>query len=114
MTQPLRHAAGMAILASACVGAHAQNLRCGNNFAEPGDSKLSVIEKCGEPAMKDSFCKPQPSNDTQTTTQGTVLKLRPCDKIEEWSYKPGSGQFITILQFEQGNLTKIRYGNRIP
>ncbi len=49
-----------------------------------------------------------------TALCGTVLKVRPCEKVDEWSYRPGSGQFITILQFEQGKLVSIRYGDRIP
>lgn len=114
MAHPLRLAA-LLILAGWSGGAAAQNLRCKNDFAQIGDSKLSVIEKCGEPALKDSFCKTAAGQDTrQATTQGTVLKLRGCEKIDEWSYKPGSGQFVTILRFEQGALAGIRYGDRIP
>ncbi len=114
MIHALRHAAALLILAGLSGGASAQNLRCKNDFAEIGDSKSSVIEKCGEPAQKDSFCKTTPDQDTrQATTQGTVLKLRGCEKVDEWTYKPGSGQFITILRFEQGSLAGIRYGERI-
>lgn len=114
MIHSLRYT-GFLILAATSFSAQSQNLRCKNDFVQTGDSKLSVIEKCGEPALKESFCKTSPSTDPRlTTTQGTVLQTRPCEKIDEWSYKPGSGQFITIVQFEKGKLTGIRYGDRIP
>jgi hypothetical protein len=35
-----------------------------------------------------------------------------CDMVEEWTYKPGIGQFITILQFREGELREMKYGPR--
>ncbi|MEY4562510.1 MAG: hypothetical protein RLZZ618_1787 [Pseudomonadota bacterium] len=109
-------AALVVLLGSLSAAAQAQNLRCKNDFVQPGDSKLSVIEKCGEPVLQDSFCKPLPaaSEPRPVVTQGNVLNVRPCERLDEWSYKPGAGQFITILQFEQGKVSSIRYGSRIP
>ena len=101
-------AAAVLALATTALPAAAQNLRCKNDFAERGDSKLAVLTKCGEPAFKDSFCRPDPS---PPATNGTV---RPCINIDTWSYRPGSGQFITILEFQEGTLRSIQYGDRIP
>ena len=36
----------------------AENLRCNGDLALIGDSKGSIFGKCGEPILKDSFCKP--------------------------------------------------------
>lgn len=94
-------------LALSVGSAAAQNLRCGNDHANRGDSKLTVIAKCGEPVMKDSHCKPDPQ---PVDAQG---RARPCLDVDTWSYRPGRGQFITMLDFEQGVLTRIRYGDRI-
>ena len=88
--------------------ASAQNLRCGNAYADRGDSKMSVLTKCGEPALRDSFCKPDPA---PPPSDGSV---RPCLNVETWAYRPGRGQFLTILEFQEGTLQTIRYGDRIP
>ena len=96
------------VLGLASGAASAQNLRCGNTFADPGDSKMSVLGKCGEPVVRDSFCKPDPAPPPR---DGSV---RPCINIDSWAYRPGRGQFITILEFEEGQLRTIRYGDRIP
>jgi hypothetical protein len=97
-------------LSLALIGAaaSAQNLRCGNTFAERGDSKLTVLSKCGEPALKDTYCKPDPAPPAR---DGTV---RPCLNVDTWSYRPGRGQFITLLEFQEGSLQSIHYGDRIP
>ncbi|ARN19550.1 DUF2845 domain-containing protein [Piscinibacter gummiphilus] len=102
------HAALALALGLASGATFAQNLRCGNNFADPGDSKMSVLSKCGEPAVRDSFCKPDPAPPPR---DGSV---RPCINVDSWAYRPGRGQFITILEFEEGTLRTIRYGDRIP
>ena len=39
-------------------GASAESLRCKGDFAEIGDSKGTVLQKCGEPMLKDNFCRP--------------------------------------------------------
>jgi hypothetical protein len=40
------------------VSAHAQSFRCKNDLVNVGDAPSSVIQKCGEPLHKHSFCKP--------------------------------------------------------
>jgi hypothetical protein len=95
--------------------ASAQTFRCNGNLASLGDTKASVSYKCGEPAAKDTFCKPaNPSHDwsalSSPATRGTVL---PCQTVDEWTYRPGPGQFVTTLRFEDGALKDIRSGDRI-
>ncbi|MET0351147.1 MAG: DUF2845 domain-containing protein [Rhizobacter sp.] len=102
------HALLVLALGLASGAASAQNLRCGNAYADRGDSKMSVQSKCGEPALRDAFCKPDPA---PPPMDGTV---RQCINVETWAYRPGRGQFITILEFQEGTLQTIRYGDRIP
>ncbi len=86
----------------------AQSLRCGDRLVQTGDSKASVLGKCGEPVLKDSFCKPfEPS----ATPSATVI---PCETVDEWTYNPGSGKFLTRLRFEQGVLKALANGDRVP
>ena len=76
----------------------AQSLRCKDDLIQVGNNKATVLMKCGEPATKDSFCKPN--------TKGAV-----CETIEEWTYNPGPGEFLRTLRFESGKLISISYGD---
>ena len=94
--------------------AHGQSLRCKNDLANTGDSRSTVFLKCGEPVLKDSFCKPVPAQvQASPSPGGTTVNIVPCENVEEWTYKPGYGQFVTVLRFEGGALTSIKYGDRI-
>lgn len=83
--------------------AQAESLRCKGDLVDVGDTKASVMSKCGAPMMKDSFCKPG-----QTGTPGAS-----CETVEEWTYNPGRGQFLTTLRFEGSKVRSITYGDRV-
>ncbi len=112
MKNHLRTLAALATLATVVQPAAGQSLRCKNDFANTGDSKSAVFLKCGEPVLKDSFCKPVPAPGAPAPG-GTTVNIVPCENVEEWTYKPGYGQFVTVLRFEGGALTSIKYGDRI-
>jgi len=113
----------VALLASsAFTGASAQSLRCKGDLAQIGNSKGTILQKCGEPVMKDSFCKPVQetvssapvTTPTVPNTSGTTnVTVNTCQQVEEWTYNPGYGQFMTMLLFEGGSLKSIRYGDRV-
>jgi len=72
--------------------------------------------------MKDSFCKPVQetvssapvTTPTVPNTSGTTnVTVNTCQQVEEWTYNPGYGQFMTMLLFEGGSLKSIRYGDRV-
>ncbi|MGQ5524589.1 DUF2845 domain-containing protein [Chitinimonas sp. PSY-7] len=88
------------MLISMGLQAHAEFLRCNGDSAQVGDNKASVVQKCGEPIARDSYCKPK---------EGTLA----CQPVDEWTYNPGPGQFLTILRFENGALVSIKYGDRV-
>lgn len=111
-------------------GASAQSLRCKGDLAQIGNSKGTILQKCGEPVMKDTFCKPiqstastapmitpiaptivNPAGNVANTT--TNVTVNTCQQVEEWTYNPGYGQFMTMLLFEGGSLASIRYGDRV-
>ena len=48
-----------------------------------------------------------------TTTNTTNITINQCINVEEWTYNPGYGQLMTMLQFEAGGLKSIRYGDRV-
>jgi hypothetical protein len=118
----------LAFLASSFfTGASAQSLRCKGDLAQIGNSKGTILQKCGEPVMKDSFCKPVqetvagapvvtpavPGTSGNSTSVTTNVTVNTCQQVEEWTYNPGYGQFMTMLQFEGGSLKSIRYGDRV-
>jgi hypothetical protein len=89
-----------------------ESLRCGGNIARIGDGKASIQIKCGEPVSSYSFCKP-----LIVVPEGRDLvdsSSAACVPVDEWTYAPGSGQFVTTLIFQNGSLSAIRYGDRIP
>ena len=104
--------AALALLSLAAAGlAQAQPMRCRNDLAQVGDSKASVLHKCGEPASKDSFCKP--ADQVNPPAGAASVTVVPCERVDEWTYIPGYGQFVTTLRFESGALRSIKYGERV-
>ena len=94
--------------------AAAQSFRCKNDLVSVGDGKSTVQIKCGQPVLKDSFCRAlDPSRLPVATPGSAVAVVVPCDSVEEWTYNPGYGQFWTTLQFESGALKAIKYGDRV-
>ena len=90
--------------------------RCKNDLVQIGDSKATVVTRCGEPMMKDSSCEaPRNSQPTISTDQyGRQVGVQPaCETIEKWTYNPGVGDFYTTIRFERGNITSITYGDRV-
>jgi hypothetical protein len=100
--------------ALAAVPSQAQSMRCRNDLANVGDAKASVLQKCGEPVHRESYCKPVPTTQQPAGAGGgTVVNVQACENVDEWTYNPGRGQFMTILRFEAGRLAGISYGDRV-
>ena len=103
-----------AALALSPGSASAQFLRCKNDTVNVGDMRSSVQPKCAEPVAKDSFCKPAEPQSVQGNAPGsTVVIVSPCENVDEWTYNPGYGQFMTTLRFQAGKVTAIKYGDRV-
>ncbi|MCJ0763503.1 DUF2845 domain-containing protein [Variovorax terrae] len=108
----------VACAASSVAIADTRSFRCKNDLIKLGDSKAAALSKCGEPVFKDSFCK---KTDPQTFTPSsspsssgpTIVVNTACESVDEWTYNPGTGQFMTTLRFESSALTAIRYGDRV-
>lgn len=104
-------------LAALCTCAAAQGpstFRCGSDLVQVGDSKVSALQKCGRPIATDSFCKPsqvQPGTTGRGNT--TVIVNSACETVDELTFNPGYGQFMTTLRFESGRLVSISYGDRV-
>lgn len=106
-------AGAISLLGGLAPAAQAETLRCSGGSAAEGDSRVSVVYKCGQPALKDSFCAPlYYGPNLQIVPEpwaGTVL---PCQTIEEWLYERGPGNMVATLRFRSGVLQSIRYGRQ--
>ena len=101
----------MAVLTEA---ANAETLRCNGHSAAEGDSRVSVLYKCGEPLLKDSYCAPVYYALTlQPAPDAVANALVPCQPVEEWPYDRGPGNLMATVRFRSGAVRSISYG-RVP
>lgn len=109
--QPLLLAASLFLLLP--LSASAEYLRCKNEAVNVGDTRSALLLRCGEPAIKDSFCKPVEPTPGATAGNGVVVVVPSCRNVDEWTYNPGPGQFMTTLQIDGGKVVSIKYGDRV-
>jgi hypothetical protein len=74
------------------INSAAYGFRCGTELVKIRDTKLEVLEKCGEPTFKEII-----------KTDGLI--------VEKWYYDCGAVRFIQILTFSGGALQQIEAGN---
>lgn len=100
-----------AIVVGSATASRAESLRCNGHSAAEGDSRLSVLYKCGEPLLRDSYCAPaffaQTLNPVPEAIAGAFV---PCLAVEEWLYDRGPGNLMATVRFRHGVVQSIRYG----
>lgn len=100
----------------AAVGhAQAESLRCNGQVASVGDSRLSVLFKCGEPLLKDTQCAPVFTLATVPPGHSPLWvqvpdTLAPCLQVDEWLYDRGPGNMMATVRFRSGVVQAISYG----
>lgn len=105
-----------ACLVAACLGAcagktSAESLRCNGYSASEGDSRLSVLYKCGEPLLKDSYCAPvYYGNALYPVPEPWARAFVPCQQVDEWLYDRGPGNLMATVRFQSGVVQSILYG----
>lgn len=100
------------LLAAPAAAEGASTFRCGLDLLSLGESKAAAVQKCGRPVAKDSFCNPTLGS-TGTAPRRRIAPNSTCETVDEWTYNPGYGQFMTTLRFESGRLVAISYGDRV-
>lgn len=96
-------------------------MRCGVSLVVEGQSKFDVLQRCGEPAYRDSRVEyrpvqpnlqiPRPLNSPDAYFPYNSNYPYPATRevvIEEWVYNFGSTQLMPSLLFENGRLITIR------
>lgn len=100
-----------AALAPWSLGTHAESLRCSGGIAGEGDSRLSVVYKCGQPLLKDSFCAPVVFSQTfNLVPEPFASSFVPCQQTDEWLYDRGPGNLLATVRFRSGVVQSIVYG----
>jgi uncharacterized protein DUF2845 len=100
-----------ALAALSGTSVHAESLRCNGNIASEGDSRLSVLYKCGQPLLADSFCAPVYYAPTlMPVPQPFASVVIPCQQVEEWLYDRGEGNLMATVRFRSGVVQSISYG----
>jgi hypothetical protein len=106
-----RRACLAAIVAGSAGVASAESLRCNGQITSEGDSRLSVLYKCGQPLLVDAYCAPVYHALTQQLVPEPFAgAIVPCQLVEEWLYDRGPGNLMATVRFRSGVLHSIRYG----
>jgi hypothetical protein len=68
--------------------ASARTIRCGTEIVSVGDPTIELLQKCGEPDLKELI-----------KTNGFI--------IEKWTYNCGSARFMKILTIKGGKVQRV-------
>jgi hypothetical protein len=103
---------GVAALLTLIVPGDAQAFRCGSGLVIEGDRTGKVLIECGPPTYKEAAGvktkgKSQKARGKKTRTSSEPVTHREnSGKVERWFYNCGEHDFVYILTFEGGVLTK--------
>jgi hypothetical protein len=99
------------IIAALPHAARAESLRCNGQSVAEGDSRLSLLYKCGQPVLADTYCAPVYYAPTQQLVPEPIASIVvPCQQIEEWLYDRGEGNLMAVVRLRAGKVQSIRYG----
>jgi hypothetical protein len=112
----LSHLACLAlVLAVSPRWAAAESLRCAGGSVAEGDSRLSLVYKCGPPALADTYCAPvfYPGG-IHVVPEPWASYAVPCQVIEQWLYERGPGELTATVYLRRGVVQIIVYGRYPP
>lgn len=115
--------AGFSLAILSMYPAAAGELRCDTHLITEGASQYDVLRKCGEPVYKETLKIPLIQPDARRTVvyddQGRPIGTADSSgatviykEIQRWTYDPGSGSFLRLLDFDNGVLVRIEMGPR--
>jgi len=80
--------------------------QCDSGELRTGISQYEILQRCGEPAFKDSR---EEELLTAVDEHDNRLIVK---RIDEWTYNFGPNKFLRILKFENGVLVDVETGDR--
>lgn len=92
--------------------AQAESLRCAGGIAAEGDSKLSLMAKCGPPVLSDTYCAAvYQGGSPYPVPEPYASRIVPCLPTEEWLYDRGQGNLWATVRLRSGVVLSITYGH---
>lgn len=85
---------------------HPSARSCDSGEMQTGVTQYEILQRCGEPAFKDSR---QEEQLTSIDEHNNRLSIK---RIDEWTYNFGPNKFLRILKFENGRLVEVKTGDR--
>ena len=112
---PRRRAALCATLLAGWLGvaapAQAESLRCPGGIVGEGDSRLSLLHKCGPPLLADHHCAPLfDARSGRAVPEPWAGAIAGCQLVEELLYDRGSGNLMATVRVRAGVVQAIVYG----
>ena len=80
--------------------------RCDSGEIRTCITQYEILQRCGEPAFKDSREVEQLTSADEHTNTLTIKH------VDEWTYNFGPNKFLRILKFENGELVDVETGDR--
>jgi hypothetical protein len=77
-------------------------MRCGNDLVDVGDTKIDLLKKCGEPALKEEI------GEDASFENDSLGRRKEKRYVEQWTYNFGSTRFIYLLTLKNGKVVDIR------
>ena len=101
----------VSVLALPIGAARAESLRCAGGIVSESDSRLSLVYKCGQPKLTDSFCAPLYYGSWPTPVPEPIAStVLPCQLTELWLYDRGPGNLLATVTLRAGKVLSITYG----
>jgi hypothetical protein len=106
---------GVAVFLTLLAPADSQAFRCGSGLVVIGDRTGKVLIECGPPTLKEGAGTATAAKTKQTKKTGSKATAAPVEpakrpgsagKVERWFYNCGEHDFLYVLTFEGGVLTK--------
>ncbi len=101
-------------LTLACPGsAQAESLACTSGTVSEGDSRLSLLYKCGPPVLSDTACAQVYHSETLNRVPDWVAnQWLPCQVTERLLYERGEGNLLATVNVRLGIIRSITYSRQ--
>jgi len=101
----------LAFLLGGAGAAGAEYLRCGNDVVAVGDRKFDLLQKCGEPALKERRTKER-SYKTWDAARRHLREVTVTVEVEDWTYNFGPHRFYYVVRMEDGRIVDVESEGR--
>ena len=90
--------------------AAAESLQCDGGIVSEGDSRLSLVYKCGQPMLADTSSPVYVPGTLYVLPEQYALRYVPCYQVEAWMYERGPGRLLVTVYLRAGVVRTIAYG----